>query len=124
MIQTTPPIFVADSGDLDVFRSVGEALAYVEPWDVSATLQVFDASGRRLKIVAEGVKRTRRTVSGGSTLLDEGAPVERAPSALAAVLRDYIGSVGPVRFGWDHERLAAASLEDLVSAVAVHYGLC
>lgn len=122
MIEVTPPIFVADRGDLDVFPSVGEALAYVEPWDVTDTLQAFDAVGRRLKIAAEGVKRTRWSVGGGTTLLDERNSGDLAPDVLAAILRDYIDKVGPARLGWDRERLDAASLGDLVFAVASYHG--
>ena len=122
VIEITPPIFVADKGDLDVFTSIGEALAYVEPWDVTDDLQAFDASGRRLKIAAEGVIRTRRSVGGGTTLLDERHSGDPAPDVLAAILRDYMEAVGPARFGWDHEQVHAASLGDLVSAVAAFYG--
>ncbi len=123
MIEITPPIFVADKGDLDVFSTVGEALAYVEPWDVTDDLQAFDARGRRLKIAAEGVKRTRRSVGGGTTLLDERNSGDPAPDALAAILRDYIEQVGPARFGWEHDQVHEASLGDLVSTVAAFYGV-
>jgi len=122
VVEPLPPIFVADRGDLDVFRSVEDMLAYVEPWDVSESLQVFDAHGQRLALKAEGVKRTRFTVGGGRTLLDRGTPEEHVPEVLAAILRDYVRQVGTSHFGWDDEDLRTASLEDLVSAVAEHFG--
>lgn len=122
MFEPRPPIFVADRGDLTVHRSVQDALNYVEPWDVSESLEAFDADGHRLKIIAEGVKRTRRSVSGGTTRLDERAPGAAEPGALRAILKDYIKRVGPGRFGWNDQRLTTASLADLVSAVAAFCG--
>lgn len=122
VIEITPPIFIADKGDLDVFPSLGDALAYVEPWDVTDDLEAFDASGRRLRIASEGVKRTRRSVGGGTTLLDERNSGDPAPDVLVAILRDYIERVGPARFGWTHEQVQGASLGHLVSAVALFNG--
>lgn len=121
MFQPRPPIFVSDKGDLTVHRSVESALRYVEPWDVSESLVAFDADGHRLRIRAEGVKRTRFSVGGGETVLDEAQSGQPDAAGLKALLRDYITRVGAEELGVDSEWMAAADLPDLVTAVIKYW---
>jgi hypothetical protein len=79
------------------------------------------ARGQRLRL-SRRVERTKFTVRGGRTVLDQGAPEEHAPEVLAAILRDYVGRVGPSHFGLDDEIVRTASLGDLVSIVEEHFG--
>lgn len=49
-----PPIFVSENGDTQIFETVAEAEAYMEPVDVeNGEYLVCDADGRRLKVEVE-----------------------------------------------------------------------
>jgi len=122
MVEITPPVFVCGDGDVSVFMSIKDALAFVEPWDVDEDLEVFDSRGTRLVFRAEGVDRTRFTVGGGETLLDKDSSGESGPGALATFLRDFLQAVGVEQVGWDDRRLQSAPFEDLVTTVADKFG--
>lgn len=89
------PPFFAFGDEVESFDSVGALLRYVEPWDVTADLAVFDSTGRRMKVRAEGVVRTRRTVGGGWNLIDRQAPTAPDGAALTARLQDYVDRLAP-----------------------------
>ena len=83
-----PPFFVF-SDDVESFDSVGALLQYVEPWDVTSVSAVFDSAGRRLKLRADGVVRTRRTVGDGWTSVDRQGSPPPDGAALTAQLREH-----------------------------------
>ena len=123
MFEPHPPIFIHDSGELTAYRSIEEALNDVEPWDVSESLEVFDAEGHRIIIRAEGVKRTKFTVGNGTTSFDDDSSGEHQPEILDAILRRYIDQVGASRVGLDGEQFAVSQLRDLVEALSRHFGV-
>jgi hypothetical protein len=115
--DVVPPIFLF-SDDVESFESVELMLRHVEPWDVSDEMRAFDSVGRRLKLRAEGVVRTRRTVGGGRTLLDWTRSDQVAAAELATLLREYVLAVGHEQPGLSRADLDAAPLSQLVAFVA------
>jgi hypothetical protein len=110
----TPPVFFV-SDDVCSFDSLDALLGYVEPWDVDASSGTFDALGRRVVLRAEGVARTRRTVGGGGTGIDQPASGGDASAELATALRDYLKRLGAERNDVAAEQLEGAPLSTLVS---------
>lgn len=114
---------VHDDADISVHSSIDDALAYVEPWDVNPSLRVFDSRGTCFRFREEGVIRTKRTVAGGQTLLDEPFPGDERPGELVEILREWISQVGPQRFGLSEDAAGRGEFADLVNAVAVFSGI-
>lgn len=114
--QPTPPIFVF-ADDLESFDSVEAVERYVEPWDVDGVVDAYDSLGQRLRLTAEGVVRTRRTVGEGTTSLHLDPSVDADPLALAASLREYVLRNDPSRYGLTEDEVRSAGLLDLIEAV-------
>lgn len=110
------PIFVFGD-DLTSFDSVETATRYIEPWDADDVTEAFDATGRPVLVIGEGVVRTRRTVSGGRTVIAIDRSAEPEPAALATALRRYVERTGAQRFGLAEPELATVPLDLLVRAV-------
>jgi len=86
-------------------------------------LRVFDSRGTCFRLREERVIRTKRTVAGGQTLLDEAFPGDQRPGELVEILRDWMSRVGPQRFGLSEEAAGRGELADLVVAVAAFSGI-
>ena len=114
--QFTAPLFHF-SDDLVSFDSVELMLRYVEPWDVSDSDQAFDATGRRIVLSGEDVKRRRSWVSGGSTVVDRGRSGALALEERDALLRRYVANVGSERLGVELADLESVPLDRLVATV-------
>ena len=111
------PVFVVESGDVEVHASLDEAISSLEGVDVADGIyQVFDAAGRRIRLRAEGVKRGRFTVDVGTVYLDRIEESSDGPSELLRALRQYARRLG-------RTDLDSAGLGDLVEAMKQMQGL-
>jgi hypothetical protein len=119
-VDLVGPFFLFDRGEVDVLGSIEEVLGFVEPWDVTDSLEVFDSRGVRIGLRAEGVQRTKFTVGGGRTELDPSSPWPSDPDVLAGRLRAFAQAVGPERLQCDVE---TSTLDDLVRVVSKFFGL-
>jgi hypothetical protein len=63
MATINPPIFVVTESDgVNAYKTVGAALAHLEPWYVQQFVpQLFDSSGRRLTLEGDGPFQVRLT---------------------------------------------------------------
>jgi hypothetical protein len=92
-----PPVIVSESGDVDVFGSVGDAERYLEPIDVQAGRFIaFDSEGRLLKL--------HPTIPRVTIDCAEETPTHE--EQLSDLLRRFLGHVGVTDPGLASESLA------------------
>lgn len=115
-VAVTPPLFLGERWAFDFFRSVDDALSYVEPWFADEDYVAFDVAGTPLRLTAVRPPRRRfRPWRGAESLRIEpaGAP---DPDAAAAVLRQFLAASGVADVS---ER---APLQDLIDRAVAHAG--
>ena len=120
-----PPIFVWDSGSLDIFRSVPQAEDYVEPIDVeNGVYEGFDAHGfcLRFSVVrcaeqSKGRWRLRRSPSERTQISLHDPPV-LDPMRLRAFILEGLRSRG-VR---EDPELLRLELDELVGRAIIDLG--
>ncbi|MGB2715299.1 MAG: hypothetical protein WBC51_14035 [Vicinamibacterales bacterium] len=70
-VKVQPPIVVVDGSDVSIHASLDDVIGFLEGPDVEDdSCKVFDSVGRRIRLGAEGVRRTRFTVDIGTVNLE------------------------------------------------------
>ena len=96
-ITLVPPVILSESGDVDVFDSVGDAERYLEPIDVQVGRFVaFDSEGRLLKL--------RPTIP--RVTIDSAEETPTHVKQLSDLLRRFLAHVGVTDPGLASEPLA------------------
>ena len=123
-----PPIFVFGDGGLTIFRSVGDAEAYLEAVDVLDGLYVgFDADARRLSIdvpaswrasaptgFRDRVRFNRRLARDNHAVITVNSCESAEPEALATRLRELLAHRVQL------DLLARLNLSDLTDLALAH----
>lgn len=106
MSEATPPIVIIEGRDIRVYQSIAEASLELEAIDViDGVYQAFDANGRRLRLVTNGILV--------SIEVPQDSPLE--PVELVTQLRRYIQEVGVDHVGIEH--VDDASLLEMLQAL-------
>jgi hypothetical protein len=119
----TPPIFISDSGDLDVFRSVEDAERYVEaPQVLEGRCVAYDSDGRLLRLTAPKSKMSA-FFSIRDYNVDRPITIEEAEAdpSHQVELTDLLRAHLP-RVGCPAESIANTPLEGLVTIATERIG--
>lgn len=124
-----PPIILNESneitrsGDVSIFNSVSEAVAYLEPIDVkNGEYFAFDSQGSLLELT---VLKEKSRLLGIFPITNEQIQIQKKKhssnhsSVLASVIREYFTQIGPERMGLKSEFVEQAALGDLVQALQI-----